>query len=147
MKRARIISPMKHLAEKLRLLSPKNLKVVRKIVKRDTPSQNIAHTIAQSTKEIVDPRFVKEWTLEQANLIAKIEKKVRRAKASRYGGFSSPLVLQRRLEFETSLNYYERNMSSQNKALKNICSIRRSRVLSQESRNKDELNKFSFLSL
>ena len=138
---------MKHLAEKLRLLSKKNPKIVRKIVKRDTPSQNIEHTIAQSTKEIADPRFVKEWTLEQANLIAKIEKNVRRAKASRYGGFNSPLVLQRRLEFETTLNYYERNMSSQNKTLKNICSIRRSRVLSRGSRNKDELNKFSFLSL
>jgi hypothetical protein len=147
MKRPRVISPMKHLAEKLRLLSPKNPKLVRKIMKRDTPSQNIADTIHEPIREIIDPRFIKEWTLEHTNLIAKIEKKVRRAKASRFGGFNSPSVLQRRLEFETSLNHYERNMSTQNETIKNIRSIRRSRVLSEGGMKNGEYTQISFLSL
>lgn len=146
-RRKRVLSPVNFMAAQIRLLSPKNARVVKKIVKRDTPSSTVGSPkLNQSHKESIQ-RIYTEWTHEQVNLIQKLEKKVKIAKASRFAGFTSPSVLQRRLEFETSANFFERNESMQTEARRHMHATKcSSRVLSEESRN-DNINNLSFFSL
>ena len=113
-KRTRFLSPMKHLAQKLRLWSPKNPRGVRRIAKKAL-SQNISRTLDKPIAKIVNIRFKKEWTKEQVSLIRKIKKKIEIVKETRYGGFFSPSVLQKRLQFETSMKFFERRPSVQKK--------------------------------
>lgn len=146
-RRKRALSPIKSLAAKIRLLSPENTRIVRKIVKRDTPSSTVGSPKQKKISNESVQRIYTEWTMEQVNLIQKLEKKVKIAKASRFAGFTSPSVLQRRLEFETSANLFDRNESMGSEVKSNTRTIkRRSRVFSEESRNA-ELNNLSLFSL
>jgi hypothetical protein len=89
----------------------------------------------------------RKWTKEQVSLIRKINNKMKGVKESRFGGFRSPPILRKRLQFETSMNFFERNPSVQKKMKMRTRAIRcKSRVLSEGLRNKD-LTEISFMSL
>jgi hypothetical protein len=92
-------------------------------------------------------RFDKLWTKEQANIITKINKKLKVVRDSRFGGFNSPPILKKRLQFETSMKFFERSESLQKRVKKRTRAIKcHTRVLSEGLKNKD-LTALSFLSL
>ena len=89
----------------------------------------------------------RKWTNEQVSLIRKINNKMKGVKESRFGGFNSPPILRKRLQFETSMKFFERRPSVQKKAKMRTRAIRcKSRVLPEGLRNED-LTAISFMSL